>query len=88
MYWIDPENNTNPLSVYCDMTTDGGKLRPGQIFVYFAKIFAISKRATLFFPPTNNLLYRIKLSRHRRPASEQNRFLSSLETVKFYKLQR
>lgn len=25
VYWIDPENNGNPLSVYCDMTTDGGK---------------------------------------------------------------
>ena len=24
-YWIDPESNGNPLSVYCDMTTDGGK---------------------------------------------------------------
>ena len=26
-YWIDPENNGNPLSVYCDMTTDGGKCK-------------------------------------------------------------
>ena len=24
-YWIDPENNGNPLKVFCDMTTDGGK---------------------------------------------------------------
>ena len=24
-YWIDPEKNRNPLLVYCDMTTDGGK---------------------------------------------------------------
>ncbi|PFX31885.1 hypothetical protein AWC38_SpisGene3327 [Stylophora pistillata] len=23
-YWIDPENNGNPLKVYCDMSTDGG----------------------------------------------------------------
>ncbi|KAL9957011.1 hypothetical protein ACROYT_G038588 [Oculina patagonica] len=23
-YWIDPEQNGNPLKVYCDMTTDGG----------------------------------------------------------------
>ena len=41
-YWIDPENNANPLLVYCDMTTDGGKLGPGQNLVYFAKMFAIS----------------------------------------------
>jgi len=26
-YWIDPERSGNPLKVYCDMTTDGGKLR-------------------------------------------------------------
>ena len=26
-YIIDPENNGNPLKVYCDMTTDGGKIR-------------------------------------------------------------
>jgi len=26
-YWIDPEKSGNPLKVYCDMTTDGGKLR-------------------------------------------------------------
>ena len=24
-YWIDPEKNRNPLLVYCDITTDGGK---------------------------------------------------------------
>ena len=24
-YWLDLENNENPLKVYCDMTTDGGK---------------------------------------------------------------
>lgn len=24
-YWIDLERNGNPLKVYCDMTTDGGK---------------------------------------------------------------
>ena len=26
-YWIDPEKKGNPLKVYCDMTTDGGRLR-------------------------------------------------------------
>ena len=26
-YWIDPEKSGNPLKVFCDMTTDGGKLR-------------------------------------------------------------
>ena len=25
-YWIDPEKTGNPFKVYCDMTTDGGKL--------------------------------------------------------------
>ena len=25
-YWIDPENSGIPLRVYCDMTTDGGKI--------------------------------------------------------------
>ena len=24
-YWIDPERNGNPLKVYCDMTTVGGR---------------------------------------------------------------
>jgi len=27
-YWTDPEKDGNPLKVYCDMTTDGGKLPP------------------------------------------------------------
>ena len=26
-YWIDPEKAGHPFKVYCDMTTDGGKLR-------------------------------------------------------------
>jgi len=25
-YWIDPEKSENPFKVFCDMTTDGGKL--------------------------------------------------------------
>ena len=25
-YWIDPEKGGHPFKVYCDMTTDGGKL--------------------------------------------------------------
>ena len=25
-YWIDPGNIGSPLKVYCDMTTDGGKI--------------------------------------------------------------
>ena len=25
-YWIDPEKSGKPLRVYCDMTTDGGRL--------------------------------------------------------------
>ena len=24
-YWLDLEKNGNPLNLYCDMTTDGGK---------------------------------------------------------------
>ena len=24
-YWIDPEKSGNPLKVFCDMKTDGGK---------------------------------------------------------------
>lgn len=24
-YWIDPDKSGNPLKIYCDMTTDGGK---------------------------------------------------------------
>lgn len=30
-YWIDPENNGNPLKVYCDMTTDGGEMQMKEI---------------------------------------------------------
>ena len=30
-YWIDPEKNGNPLNVYCDMTTDGGKVIKGAV---------------------------------------------------------
>lgn len=26
-YWIDPEKSGNPLKVFCDMTTDGGKIQ-------------------------------------------------------------
>ena len=30
-YWIDPENNGNPVKVYCDMTTDGGEMQMKQV---------------------------------------------------------
>ena len=30
-YWIDPENNGNPLKIYCDMTTDGGEMQMKQV---------------------------------------------------------
>ena len=26
-YWIDPKGTGHPFKAYCDMTTDGGKLR-------------------------------------------------------------
>ena len=26
-YWIDPEKSGKPVKVFCDMTTDGGKLQ-------------------------------------------------------------
>lgn len=26
-YWIDPAKDGNPLKVYCDMTTDEGKMK-------------------------------------------------------------
>ena len=25
-YWIDPKNSCKPVKVFCDMTTEGGKL--------------------------------------------------------------
>ena len=43
-YWIDPERNRNPLKVYCDMTTDGGKA--GQKTHYY---MAVSQKRTTKF---------------------------------------
>ena len=38
-YWIDPEKRGNPLNVFCDMKTDGGKTRmykqKGNEIVFF-----------------------------------------------------
>ena len=31
-YWIDLEKKGNPLKVYCDMTTDGGRLSYENLF--------------------------------------------------------
>ena len=33
-HWIDPEKSGNPLKVFCDMTTEGGKLK--KIFYYIS----------------------------------------------------
>ena len=32
-YWIDPQKNSDPLKVYCDMTTDGGKQIINALYV-------------------------------------------------------
>ena len=32
-YWIDPQKNGDPLKVYCDMTTDGGKQIINALYV-------------------------------------------------------
>ena len=26
VYWIDPTDSSNPFTVFCDMTTDGGEM--------------------------------------------------------------
>ena len=31
-YWIDPERNGNPLKVFCEMTTDGGRFWKVQLY--------------------------------------------------------
>ncbi|KAK3735315.1 hypothetical protein QZH41_018726 [Actinostola sp. cb2023] len=40
-YWIDPGNTGNPLKVYCDMTTDGGR----DAFTYFLNTKVTTRRA-------------------------------------------
>ena len=35
-YWIDPEKNGKALKVYCDMTTNGGKVWNGLAFPWVA----------------------------------------------------
>ena len=35
-YWIDPQKNGDPLKVYCDMTTDGGKQIINALYVLTA----------------------------------------------------
>ena len=32
-YWIDPQKNGDPLKVFCDMTTDGGKQIINALYV-------------------------------------------------------
>jgi len=58
-YWIDPENNGNPLKVYCDMTTDGGKMQRKQVARKKLKLpikFVSHIRQTL--RPTKEILLR------------------------------
>ena len=38
-YWIDPQKNGDPLKVYCDMTTDGGKQIINALYVLTPYIF-------------------------------------------------
>ena len=45
-YWIDPEKGGHPFKVYCDMTTDGGKLR---IMIWKGKLSEILGRSAQIF---------------------------------------
>ena len=37
-YWIDPEKNGKALKVYCDMTTDGGRVWNGLAIHWVARL--------------------------------------------------
>ena len=49
-YWIDPEKTGNPMKVYCDMTTDRGKLRIMICKGELSKILAWSVKNLHSFP--------------------------------------
>ena len=49
-YWIDPEKTGNPIKVYCDMTTDRGKLRIMICKGKLSKILARSLKNLHSFP--------------------------------------
>ena len=75
-YWIDPENTTNPLLVYCDMTTDGGKLGLGhtrRIFFILQKyLLSLSfYKCARCFCAIQTFVKTYHLERRVRPASEQ-----------------
>ena len=43
-YWIDPQKNGDPLKVYCDMTTDGGKQIINALYVLTPCILQYSQK--------------------------------------------
>ena len=52
-YWIDPQKNGDPLKVYCDMTTDGGKQIINALYVLTPCIFtAVLTKSKGFEKPT------------------------------------
>ena len=52
-YWIDPQKNGDPLKVYCDMTTDGGKQIINALYVLTPDLFtAVLTKSKGFEEPT------------------------------------
>ena len=47
-YWIDPAKDGNPIKVYCDMTTDQGKMK----LLVLIKISRFDKRGRVTFTVT------------------------------------
>ena len=52
-YWIDPQKNGDPLKVYCDMTTDGGKQIINALALFPDSMhFAVLTKSKGFEKPT------------------------------------